>query len=171
MVTGISWPPSARAPQPRATHRLRTPRGDPSARRGAVRTQPGAARRGPSGALGWLLARGSTSRGLHNLRPRAVFEDADLREQHRDRLERAAHVAGALLRERRGPDAKVRGSGRVHGVLDQDQSRDQAPGALPHVLGELVQSLERTAADRKSTRLNSSHVKISYAVFCLKKKI
>src|SRR5690606_41976263 len=25
--------------------------------------------------------------------------------------------------------------------------------------------------DRKSTRLNSSHVKISYAVFCLKKKI
>src|SRR5690606_41772157 len=28
----------------------------------------------------------------------------------------------------------------------------------------------RWTADRKSTRLNSSHVKISYAVFCLKKK-
>src|SRR5207302_4612838 len=28
-----------------------------------------------------------------------------------------------------------------------------------------------TPLDRKSTRLNSSHVKISYAVFCLKKKI
>src|SRR5690606_40324656 len=28
----------------------------------------------------------------------------------------------------------------------------------------------RMKADRKSTRLNSSHVKISYAVFCLKKK-
>src|SRR5436309_8004811 len=27
-----------------------------------------------------------------------------------------------------------------------------------------------THPDRKSTRLNSSHVKISYAVFCLKKK-
>src|SRR5690606_42089843 len=27
-----------------------------------------------------------------------------------------------------------------------------------------------TGGDRKSTRLNSSHVKISYAVFCLKKK-
>src|SRR5215475_15573704 len=26
------------------------------------------------------------------------------------------------------------------------------------------------SSDRKSTRLNSSHVKISYAVFCLKKK-
>src|SRR5690554_7037441 len=29
---------------------------------------------------------------------------------------------------------------------------------------------EFTASDRKSTRLNSSHVRISYAVFCLKKK-
>src|SRR5690606_42138072 len=28
-----------------------------------------------------------------------------------------------------------------------------------------------SSPDRKSTRLNSSHVKISYAVFCLKKKI
>src|SRR5690606_39543089 len=28
----------------------------------------------------------------------------------------------------------------------------------------------RVGGDRKSTRLNSSHVKISYAVFCLKKK-
>src|SRR5690606_41990820 len=32
-----------------------------------------------------------------------------------------------------------------------------------------VGGIER-AVDRKSTRLNSSHVKISYAVFCLKKK-
>src|SRR5690606_41920508 len=31
-------------------------------------------------------------------------------------------------------------------------------------------SSARTRPDRKSTRLNSSHVKISYAVFCLKKK-
>src|SRR5256885_13001121 len=32
-------------------------------------------------------------------------------------------------------------------------------------------ALPRTNADRKSTRLNSSHLVISYAVFCLKKKI
>src|SRR5690606_41929148 len=44
------------------------------------------------------------------------------------------------------------------------------------LLGELRQGalenlvLEAVARDRKSTRLNSSHVKISYAVFCLKKK-
>src|SRR5256885_11492588 len=30
--------------------------------------------------------------------------------------------------------------------------------------------LSRSAGDRKSTRLNSSHLVISYAVFCLKKK-
>src|SRR6266513_5080047 len=30
--------------------------------------------------------------------------------------------------------------------------------------------LDALASDRKSTRLNSSHVSISYAVFCLKKK-
>src|SRR5437773_5064204 len=31
-------------------------------------------------------------------------------------------------------------------------------------------SLSRWRTDRKSTRLNSSHITISYAVFCLKKK-
>src|SRR3712207_7333795 len=31
--------------------------------------------------------------------------------------------------------------------------------------------LHRVVGDRKSTRLNSSHANISYAVFCLKKKI
>src|SRR5690349_25174737 len=35
----------------------------------------------------------------------------------------------------------------------------------------LVQGIGLLPQDRKSTRLNSSHVEISYAVFCLKKKI
>src|SRR5690606_39373188 len=37
-------------------------------------------------------------------------------------------------------------------------------------LGSRQTAHDRCAEDRKSTRLNSSHVKISYAVFCLKKK-
>src|SRR3989442_2413450 len=37
------------------------------------------------------------------------------------------------------------------------------------LLGEVEDALHGTL-DRKSTRLNSSHVRISYAVFCLKKK-
>src|SRR5690606_40484519 len=37
--------------------------------------------------------------------------------------------------------------------------------------GEVVHFHDGIFLDRKSTRLNSSHVKTSYAVFCLKKKI
>src|SRR3989475_8618648 len=49
------------------------------------------------------------------------------------------------------------------------------PEARPqHVAHELLGSeprqLRRERQDRKSTRLNSSHSQISYAVFCLKKK-
>src|SRR5690606_41703866 len=40
---------------------------------------------------------------------------------------------------------------------------------LPVLLAPLA-LLSLACPDRKSTRLNSSHVKISYAVFCLKKK-
>src|SRR2546428_7485587 len=36
--------------------------------------------------------------------------------------------------------------------------------------GKSIWVAERCGADRKSTRLNSSHDQISYAVFCLKKK-
>src|SRR5690625_2057353 len=36
--------------------------------------------------------------------------------------------------------------------------------------GDLINQITPTSLDRKSTRLNSSHVAISYAVFCLKKK-
>src|SRR5207245_10933493 len=42
---------------------------------------------------------------------------------------------------------------------DREAPLEGAAGAARHVLG-----------DRKSTRLNSSHGSISYAVFCLKKK-
>src|SRR5690606_42128916 len=42
-----------------------------------------------------------------------------------------------------------------------DRERDAVADVLPD---------PRELRDRKSTRLNSSHVKISYAVFCLKKK-
>src|SRR5438270_7771547 len=44
--------------------------------------------------------------------------------------------------------------------------------AQPHVSGDVRLSVDpRSSLDRKSTRLNSSHSQISYAVFCLKKKI
>src|SRR5690606_41606127 len=44
--------------------------------------------------------------------------------------------------------------------------------AYPYLRAVVVEGAEAMEhrGDRKSTRLNSSHVKISYAVFCLKKK-
>src|SRR5256885_11447572 len=39
-----------------------------------------------------------------------------------------------------------------------------------HNLDELLKAMSESDVDRKSTRLNSSHLVISYAVFCLKKK-
>src|SRR2546430_9856842 len=42
--------------------------------------------------------------------------------------------------------------------------------ALPHGVDELPPRQHLSWIDRKSTRLNSSHSQISYAVFCLKKK-
>src|SRR2546430_13383513 len=40
----------------------------------------------------------------------------------------------------------------------------------PDEMANVVMFLASDLADRKSTRLNSSHSQISYAVFCLKKK-
>src|SRR5690606_41071823 len=59
---------------------------------------------------------------------------------------RIRFYAGVPLRDE---DGRILGS---FGILHREP-RDIGPGE-----------------DRKSTRLNSSHVKISYAVFCLKKK-
>src|SRR3712207_7673289 len=47
----------------------------------------------------------------------------------------------------------------------------QNPGRLAVFVGNVASEADVVAAlDRKSTRLNSSHANISYAVFCLKKK-
>src|SRR5690554_7394962 len=55
-------------------------------------------------------------------------------------------------------------------VIESDQkiSLEELQHALSHKGPYTIQEI--TEKDRKSTRLNSSHVRISYAVFCLKKK-
>src|SRR5438067_6220546 len=54
---------------------------------------------------------------------------------------------------------------QLAGMLDEDPVRDRVTG-----LTGLHPDDANVRLDRKSTRLNSSHVSISYAVFCLKKK-
>src|SRR5438477_8783250 len=56
----------------------------------------------------------------------------------------------------------------IVGRLKQGASMGQAQ-AEAAILGPQLQR-ENPKIDRKSTRLNSSHMSISYAVFCLKKK-
>src|SRR5436309_8881674 len=58
-------------------------------------------------------------------------------------------------------------SGGRHQPGGPDEDRDGASGASG---GYHAAAADEGGRDRKSTRLNSSHVKISYAVFCLKKK-
>src|SRR5690606_41406581 len=61
-------------------------------------------------------------------------------------------------------------------VRTAHRNANPPPAPAPEVVAtpeEAPPPVEQPAApteDRKSTRLNSSHVKISYAVFCLKKK-
>src|SRR2546430_3837361 len=70
---------------------------------------------------------------------------------------------------RSGPYELTKSSGEVieqiirpTGLMDPEIEIRPVKGQIDHLLGE--------CRDRKSTRLNSSHSQISYAVFCLKKK-
>src|SRR2546430_6672636 len=70
--------------------------------------------------------------------------------------------------------------GPLHGYEMARRIEEQTKGALRFTLAALYPMLYRMEQrgwirgaweiDRKSTRLNSSHSQISYAVFCLKKK-
>src|SRR2546430_12995895 len=58
--------------------------------------------------------------------------------------------------------------GKLRGLEPDQQVRQGAVGLVVHQ--DLVERHAAITQDRKSTRLNSSHSQISYAVFCLKKK-
>src|SRR5690606_41521817 len=68
---------------------------------------------------------------------------------------RRQRAGGQVIEQRRGLGAGIEGF----------------PAAMQQeALFDVRAALKAPRPDRKSTRLNSSHVKISYAVFCLKKK-
>src|SRR3712207_7052757 len=64
---------------------------------------------------------------------------------------------------------------RVEDIIGGDRRLDFTRPFMPETLARVEQlpfltPYEQRTLDRKSTRLNSSHANISYAVFCLKKK-
>src|SRR5688572_32261422 len=71
-------------------------------------------------------------------------------------------LAGGGL-ERRGAAEEIHLGLRARCAM-KDADRSPRRRQRPH------EPFHRFVADRKSTRLNSSHSQISYAVFCLKKK-
>src|SRR5205807_6835015 len=59
---------------------------------------------------------------------------------------------------------------RTGSMKDVEEQRLDELRIFVHALEEYPQLIQALLLDRKSTRLNSSHLVISYAVFCLKKK-
>src|SRR3712207_8847519 len=87
------------------------------------------------------------------------FNDTATTEIYTLSLHDALPIYPAAVARRPGP-----------GVLGQDRPEEQQPGHREVGQHELVPERVAHQRDRKSTRLNSSHANISYAVFCLKKK-
>src|SRR5256885_10738962 len=80
-------------------------------------------------------------------------------------LFRSTHV-------RRGSEPPPRAVSGRESRLDSAVDRVTRPPAAQDRAARVGRAARaRGARDRKSTRLNSSHLVISYAVFCLKKKI
>src|SRR5690606_41836851 len=94
--------------------------------------------------------------------PAALFPYTTLFRSGRQRIGRnGAQLDGQRLGLRR-----LAGLAVDVAVLDHAIDDPVAPRHGRIMLGKRIVVVR----DRKSTRLNSSHVKISYAVFCLKKK-
>src|SRR3712207_9017176 len=100
---------------------------------------------------------------LHNALP---ISGLDRGRVHQDGLHRAGQPVGKRLRGELQRPASGRTAQRRDLLLASGgRGRDRKlAAALQH------HPSTRLARDRKSTRLNSSHANISYAVFCLKKK-
>src|SRR2546427_794480 len=79
----------------------------------------------------------------------------------------AEGVGDAGLREFVDPDGAPWVARRITRIIFVAPDDTEVPVAEGRTVAWI---LDRTRLDRKSTRLNSSHSQISYAVFCLKKK-
>src|SRR5689334_24034824 len=78
-----------------------------------------------------------------------------------------------LFRSRRKPGGRTRMDGVVASrfVMHENKNGDRwMVPALRSAIEYFWEGCRELGGDRKSTRLNSSHSSISYAVFCLKKK-
>src|SRR5207302_6259692 len=94
------------------------------------------------------------NRGVATRGTKVSFGEYGLKATTRGRL-----TARQIEAARRAMTRHIKRGGRIFIRIFPDKPVSQKPAEVRMGNG-----------DRKSTRLNSSHVKISYAVFCLKKK-
>src|SRR3712207_8686139 len=87
--------------------------------------------------------------------------------EERIREERIRLRALEIWREQGCPDGRAR---EHWGQAEREVDGEEGRGASDDQPPSLVSPGPDRNRDRKSTRLNSSHANISYAVFCLKKK-
>src|SRR2546427_4826535 len=78
-------------------------------------------------------------------------------------------VPGKVSRRLQGARGDQQHRIAIH-VFSAFRDKDRAVGVAIERHAEIRALVNHGLADRKSTRLNSSHSQISYAVFCLKKK-
>src|SRR5690606_40228890 len=140
---------------------------------------------GEMGVTGTITAGQAEEAKERLIRARAIHLDSLVARLHEPRVERviepprrpvrpgpaAAGVRRVLARARRGahpPGELPRGRLPDHPHGLPAPARERRRPARPRVRRR--HQTPRRAGDRKSTRLNSSHVKNSYAVFCLKNK-
>src|SRR5207249_6917235 len=102
----------------------------------------------------YFLSHSVHRRYLHSFPTRRSSDLERQDEDHRPELQRARHTGQRRQeRDRLEPCARRPRTRAACAAGGRSKRRSRSPGP-----------------DRKSTRLNSSHVSISYAVFCLKKK-
>src|SRR5690554_4137051 len=122
---------------------------------------------------GWELVRCSPRRNTESISLLVVTNGLEFSHPG------ACGIAGRILPCSRGQGFATTECRRPASPGGRGNFSQSFPNSLRKLLGisrreeipvAVNSSMEHIAEDRKSTRLNSSHVRISYAVFCLKKR-
>src|SRR2546430_12404635 len=125
------------------------------------------------GSVGWLMASGIKETGQYFLTPselsRKVATDPSF---YNVGMKVGAHVVpGSVVREvaTQTLTFRVTDGSAIYPVSFHGLPPDTFTDSVEVVARITPSRCRRPSTDRKSTRLNSSHSQISYAVFCLKK--
>src|SRR2546430_1674637 len=129
---------------------------------------------GPDGVLDARMIRPADLKGNICVHPEADETFPRLKSQQRGVLQQLFSVNDPVIQKALTEPANLGYIKNVLGlsemVIPGEDSRNKQLREIQQLLASAPIVLSMPTPDRKSTRLNSSHSQISYAVFCLKKK-